>query len=101
VDHRLVDPWPADVGAGHADAALPGDLRDRRPVRLPALAAHVSTPVTTMPRMNARWARKKTTIGAAIVISAAAWMSVGCVAYSALYCWIAIDSGWSSGLLAR
>ena len=29
--------------------------------------------------MNARWARKNTTTGTAIVISAAAWMSVGCV----------------------
>ena len=51
--------------------------------------------------MNARWARKNTTTGTAIVMSAAAWMSVGWVAKSALYCWMPIDSGWSSGLFAR
>ena len=44
----------------------------------PRLGGHFSTPVTTTPRMNARWARKNTTTGTAIVISAAAWMSVGC-----------------------
>ena len=37
------------------------------------------------------------TIGTAIVMSADAWISVGWVANSALYCWIAMDSGWRSG----
>src|SRR5262245_28363640 len=62
---------------------------------------HLSTPVTTTPRMNARCASRNTTIGTTIVMSADAWISVGCVAYRALYCWIAIDSGCSSGLDAR
>jgi len=40
--------------------------------------AHFSTPVMTMPRMKNRWARKKTTIGIAIVMSVAAWTSWVC-----------------------
>src|SRR4051794_25533973 len=58
-------------------------------------------PVTTTVRMNARWARKNTITGTAIVSSADAWIRVGWLAYSALYCWIPIESGCSSGLLAR
>src|SRR5918992_1484027 len=41
--------------------------------RNPQAVAHFSTPVMTMPRMNARWAMKKTTIGITIVMSVAAW----------------------------
>jgi hypothetical protein len=41
------------------------------------LVTHFSTPVITMPRMNARWAKKKTTIGIRIVMSVAAWMYCG------------------------
>ena len=74
---------------------------DARSVASTVDRAHLSTPVTTTPRMNARWARRKMTIGTAIVSSADAWMSVGWLAYSALYCWIAIDIGCSSGLLPR
>ena len=40
---------------------------------------HLSTPVTTTPRMKARWARKNTTTGTAMVISAVAWIRVGWV----------------------
>ena len=40
------------------------------------------------------------TTGTAIASTADAWISVGWLAYSALYCWIPIDSGCSSGLLA-
>src|SRR4249919_1066015 len=84
------------------DRALPGVRHspERRPV-VGVSEVHLSTPVTTTPRMNARWARKKTTTGTAIVISAVAWMSVGWVEYSALYCWMPTDSGWSAGLLPR
>ena len=45
--------------------------------RDPQRIGHFSTPVITMPRMKARWAKKKTTIGMTIVISVAAWMSCG------------------------
>jgi len=38
---------------------------------------HFSTPVITMPRMNARWARKKTIMGITSVMSVAAWMYCG------------------------
>src|SRR4026209_2743540 len=51
--------------------------------------------------MKARWARKNTMTGTAIVSSADAWINVGWLAYRALYCWIPIESGCSSGLLAR
>src|SRR5829696_1465004 len=97
------DPGPRDAIDGQSDRARPRDGRDPdggaddRVIE----RGHFSTPVTTTPRMNARWARRNTAIGTAIVISAAAWMSVGCVAYSALYCWMAIETGCSSGLLAR
>ncbi len=39
--------------------------------------AHFSTPVMTMPRMNARCAKKKMTTGITIVMSVAAWMYCG------------------------
>ena len=76
VDHRQVDARVAGLGAGQAHRTLPGDARDLRPG---PLVGHLSTPVTTTPRMNARWARKNTTTGTAIVISAVAWISVGWV----------------------
>src|SRR5689334_3817528 len=103
VDHRARDPRMPHALARHADPARPGHLGDPRP-RGPASTArivlhgcvgpggHFSTPVTTTPRMNARWASRNTITGTAIAISAEAWMSVGCEAYNALYCWIAIDS---------
>ena len=43
----------------------------------PEAVAHFSTPVMTMPRMKARCATKKTTIGITIVMSVAAWMYCG------------------------
>jgi hypothetical protein len=43
----------------------------------PNAVAHFSTPVMTMPRMKARCAKKKTSIGITIVISVAAWMYCG------------------------
>ena len=58
-------------------------------------------PSTTTPRMNARWAIRKMKTGTIIARTADAWISVGWLAYRALYCWIPIDSGCSSGLLAR
>ena len=82
-----------DLGV-HEPARAHGSAADRR-------GGHLSTPVTTMLRMNERWARKKTTTGTAIVMSAAAWMSVGCVTYSAFYCWIAIGRVCSSGFADR
>src|SRR5262245_1597298 len=71
VEHRPVDPRPADVGAGEAHRPPPGDGGDRRSTGRVDLrgAGHLSTPVTTTPRMNARWASRKTTIGTAIVMS--------------------------------
>ena len=85
VDHRQVDARMAGSAQGTPmprRQATPG-IRSRpsRSVgRTRALGSrHLSTPVTTTPRMNARWARKNTTTGTAIVISAAAWISVGWV----------------------
>ena len=86
-----MDAGVADVIAREADASPPGLSRDRRRVarrprvRQRALVAgmlaprdrHFSTPVTTTPRMNARWARKKMITGIAIVISADAWIRFG------------------------
>src|SRR6185295_2030761 len=90
VEDRLVHARMADAVARDADAATPRGRGDGRPpgatvdgaTRPVALAfaldgAHLSTPVTTTPRMNARWANRKMMIGTAIVSSADAWMSVG------------------------
>jgi hypothetical protein len=92
----------SDVLAGNADSATPDVRRndgcgraafggERPSVQRPLPAGgrvrvdgHFSTPVTTTPRMNARWARKNTTTGTAIVMSDAAWIRVGCVEYRAL-----------------
>ena len=60
--------------------------------------AHFSTPVMTMPRMNARCAMKKITTGATSDIIAAAWMSVGFWEKSALNPAMPTDSGCASML---
>ncbi len=67
-------------GCPHAtsdDSDLVGPESPPQPV--PGVA-YLSTPVITTPRMNARWARRKTTTGTIMAINAEAWMSVGCVA---------------------
>src|SRR6185437_4593203 len=94
VDHRA-DARAAAVGEGEPDGSRPGDVRDPRRVRWAGVLGggagrerrglwqrghgYFSTPVTTTPRMNARWARKNTTTGMAIVMRADIWMSLGCV----------------------
>jgi len=85
VEDRLGDSGPPDRRARHADPSAPRLARDRRPLDRPLADSvavgdrHFSIPVTTTPRMNARWARTKTTRGTAIVIRADAWISVGWV----------------------
>ena len=64
---RLTSGQGAPIGQLHATLGIAGGAS--HPQR------HFSTPVTTTPRMNARWARKNTTTGTAMVISAAAWIS--------------------------
>jgi len=77
IGHRATDARMAGFRAGEPDGAPPGDGRDdgRRDGLL-----HFSTPVTTTPRMNARWAMKKMNTGTAIASTAEAWMSVGWLA---------------------
>ena len=70
VEHRRVDPRMADVRRTVRRCRVARRRPGWRPVRgLPAArrSRHFSTPVTTTPRMNARWARKKTTTGTTIV----------------------------------
>ena len=84
VDHRQLDARPGRALVRHPEARRQAysDGRDEawegRPGSAPDVAGTVtglpyfSTPVTTTPRMNARWARKNTTTGTAIVMSEAA-----------------------------
>lgn len=105
VINGLVGPFDrlSNVGAANAQRVRPRLARDveQRRSQKAGGPGHLSTPVTTTPRMKARWARKNTTTGTAMVINAAAWISVGWVTYSALNCWMAMGSVCRLGLPER